>query len=139
MANLRVKHDQIYNFPLQQHIEPQVNWSTVIEEKQVPRGPPVPLPSQHHQLGTGRTSCISPRRNRLLEAFLAAWYWEQHGKEVGSWRGWDKASCCGTRNRCSKRHRWPLLDELGQTSVLLHARMEIALLLQATCSSTPLS
>ncbi|NXV38981.1 PEPL protein, partial [Rissa tridactyla] len=34
VANLRVKHDQIYNFPLQQHIEPQVNWSTVIEEKQ---------------------------------------------------------------------------------------------------------
>ncbi|NXI49037.1 PEPL protein, partial [Chloroceryle aenea] len=33
VANLRVKHDQIYNFPLQ-HIEPQVNWSTVIEEKQ---------------------------------------------------------------------------------------------------------
>lgn len=37
VANLRVKHDQIYNFPLQ-HIEPQVNWSTVIEEKQVPGG-----------------------------------------------------------------------------------------------------
>ncbi|NXX57512.1 PEPL protein, partial [Scopus umbretta] len=34
VANLRVKHEQIYNFPLQQHIEPQVNWSTVIEEKQ---------------------------------------------------------------------------------------------------------
>uniref|UniRef100_A0A8C3LLD4 Periplakin n=1 Tax=Chrysolophus pictus TaxID=9089 RepID=A0A8C3LLD4_CHRPC len=33
VANLRVKHDQIYNFPLQ-HIEPQVNWCTVIEEKQ---------------------------------------------------------------------------------------------------------
>uniref|UniRef100_A0A8B9VLP5 Periplakin n=1 Tax=Anas zonorhyncha TaxID=75864 RepID=A0A8B9VLP5_9AVES len=33
VANLRVKHDQIYNFCLQ-HIEPQVNWSTVIEEKQ---------------------------------------------------------------------------------------------------------
>ncbi|NXE08812.1 PEPL protein, partial [Lophotis ruficrista] len=33
VANLRVKHDQIYNFPLQR-IEPQVNWSTVIEEKQ---------------------------------------------------------------------------------------------------------
>ncbi|NXQ67055.1 PEPL protein, partial [Quiscalus mexicanus] len=33
VANLRVKHEQIYNFPLQ-HIEPQVNWSTVIEEKQ---------------------------------------------------------------------------------------------------------
>ncbi|XP_056359660.1 periplakin-like [Oenanthe melanoleuca] len=33
VANLKVKHDQIYNFPLQ-HIEPQVNWSTVIEEKQ---------------------------------------------------------------------------------------------------------
>lgn len=42
VANLRVKHEQIYNFPLQ-HIEPQVNWSTVIEEKQV-QGPPVPLP-----------------------------------------------------------------------------------------------
>lgn len=38
VANLRVKHDQIYNFS-QQQIEPQVNWSTVIEEKQVPRGP----------------------------------------------------------------------------------------------------
>lgn len=37
VANLRVKHEQIYNFPLQP-IEPQVNWSTVIEEKQVPRG-----------------------------------------------------------------------------------------------------
>ncbi|NXC30738.1 PEPL protein, partial [Campylorhamphus procurvoides] len=34
VINLRAKHDQIYNFPLQ-HIEPQVNWSTVIEEKQV--------------------------------------------------------------------------------------------------------
>lgn len=45
VANLRVKHDQIYNFPLQ-HIEPQVNWSTVIEEKQVPRGPPVALLGQ---------------------------------------------------------------------------------------------
>uniref|UniRef100_A0A8C0VLV9 Periplakin n=1 Tax=Cyanistes caeruleus TaxID=156563 RepID=A0A8C0VLV9_CYACU len=33
VANLKVKHEQIYNFPLQ-HIEPQVNWSTVIEEKQ---------------------------------------------------------------------------------------------------------
>uniref|UniRef100_A0A8C2U0D1 Periplakin n=1 Tax=Coturnix japonica TaxID=93934 RepID=A0A8C2U0D1_COTJA len=33
VANLRVKHEQIYNFPLQ-HIEPQVNWCTVIEEKQ---------------------------------------------------------------------------------------------------------
>uniref|UniRef100_A0A8D0EP52 Periplakin n=1 Tax=Strix occidentalis caurina TaxID=311401 RepID=A0A8D0EP52_STROC len=33
VANLRVKHEQIYSFPLQ-HIEPQVNWSTVIEEKQ---------------------------------------------------------------------------------------------------------
>uniref|UniRef100_A0A8C9EZU1 Periplakin n=1 Tax=Pavo cristatus TaxID=9049 RepID=A0A8C9EZU1_PAVCR len=33
VANLRVKHDQIYNFP-QQHMEPQVNWCTVIEEKQ---------------------------------------------------------------------------------------------------------
>uniref|UniRef100_A0A8C9NGN8 Periplakin n=1 Tax=Serinus canaria TaxID=9135 RepID=A0A8C9NGN8_SERCA len=33
VANLRVKHEQIYNFP-PQHIEPQVNWSTVIEEKQ---------------------------------------------------------------------------------------------------------
>ncbi|KAM6078371.1 periplakin [Theristicus caerulescens] len=33
VANLRVKHEQIYNFPLQR-IEPQVNWSTVIEEKQ---------------------------------------------------------------------------------------------------------
>ncbi|XP_030340401.1 periplakin isoform X2 [Strigops habroptila] len=33
VANLRVKHDQIYSFPLQ-HIEPQVNWTTVIEEKQ---------------------------------------------------------------------------------------------------------
>lgn len=43
VANLRVKHDQIYNFSLQ-HIEPQVNWSTVIEEKQVLRGAPVPLP-----------------------------------------------------------------------------------------------
>ena len=45
VANLRVKHDQIYNFPLQR-IEPQVNWSTVIEEKQVPRGHSVPLPGQ---------------------------------------------------------------------------------------------
>lgn len=71
MANLRVKHDQIYNFPLQ-HIEPQVNWSTVIEEKQVPRGPQVLLPGQQHQLGTGRTLCISPWRNRLLETSLAA-------------------------------------------------------------------
>ncbi|XP_009993749.1 PREDICTED: periplakin [Chaetura pelagica] len=33
VANLRVKHQQIYSFPLQ-HIEPQVNWSTEIEEKQ---------------------------------------------------------------------------------------------------------
>ncbi|NXT26700.1 PEPL protein, partial [Syrrhaptes paradoxus] len=33
VANLRVKHEQIYNFPLQR-IEPQVNWTTVIEEKQ---------------------------------------------------------------------------------------------------------
>ncbi|XP_064376530.1 periplakin isoform X1 [Dromaius novaehollandiae] len=33
VANLRVKHGQIYNFSLQQ-VEPQVNWSTVIEEKQ---------------------------------------------------------------------------------------------------------
>uniref|UniRef100_A0A8B9G6V5 Periplakin n=1 Tax=Amazona collaria TaxID=241587 RepID=A0A8B9G6V5_9PSIT len=33
VANLRVKHNQIYSFPLQ-HIEPQVNWTTVIEEKQ---------------------------------------------------------------------------------------------------------
>ncbi|XP_060642550.2 periplakin [Anolis sagrei] len=31
--NLRVKHDQIYNFTPQE-IEPQVNWSTVIDEKQ---------------------------------------------------------------------------------------------------------
>lgn len=54
VANLRVKHDQIYNFPLQ-HIEPQVNWSTVIEEKQVPKGPPGSLPGQWHQLG--RDSC----------------------------------------------------------------------------------
>uniref|UniRef100_A0A8D2J8G5 Periplakin n=1 Tax=Varanus komodoensis TaxID=61221 RepID=A0A8D2J8G5_VARKO len=33
VGNLRVKHDQIYNFTLQE-IEPQVNWATVIEEKQ---------------------------------------------------------------------------------------------------------
>lgn len=64
VANLRVKHNQIYNFP-RQHIEPQVDWSTVIEEKQVPRGPPVSLPGQEHQLG--RNSCSS------------------HG-ETGSWK-----------------------------------------------------
>lgn len=64
MANLRVKHEQIYNFPLQ-HIEPQVNWSTVIEEKQVPRGSPASLPGQGQQLG--RSSCSS------------------HG-ETGSWK-----------------------------------------------------
>ncbi|XP_061456413.1 periplakin isoform X2 [Rhineura floridana] len=33
VGNLRVKHDQIYNFTPQE-IEPQVDWSTVIEEKQ---------------------------------------------------------------------------------------------------------
>uniref|UniRef100_A0A670JYC2 Periplakin n=1 Tax=Podarcis muralis TaxID=64176 RepID=A0A670JYC2_PODMU len=33
VGNLRVKHDQIYNFTPQE-IEPQVNWTTVIEEKQ---------------------------------------------------------------------------------------------------------
>ncbi|XP_042293618.1 periplakin [Sceloporus undulatus] len=33
VGNLRVKHDQIYNFTPQE-IEPQVNWSTVIDEKQ---------------------------------------------------------------------------------------------------------
>ncbi|KAK2533489.1 Ppl [Columba guinea] len=33
VTNLRMKHDQIYNLPLQP-IEPQVNWSTVIDEKQ---------------------------------------------------------------------------------------------------------
>lgn len=64
VANLRAKHSQIYNFP-RQHMEPQVDWSTVIEEKQVPRGPPVSLPGQEHQLG--RNSCSS------------------HG-ETGSWK-----------------------------------------------------
>ncbi|KAH0631794.1 hypothetical protein JD844_019609 [Phrynosoma platyrhinos] len=33
VGNLRVKHDQIYNFTPQE-VEPQVNWSTVIDEKQ---------------------------------------------------------------------------------------------------------
>ncbi|XP_062999416.1 periplakin [Elgaria multicarinata webbii] len=33
VGNLRVKHDQIYNFTPQE-IEPQVNWLTVMEEKQ---------------------------------------------------------------------------------------------------------
>ncbi|XP_072838472.2 periplakin [Pogona vitticeps] len=33
VGNLRVKHDQIYNFTPQE-IEPQVNWSNVIDEKQ---------------------------------------------------------------------------------------------------------
>ncbi|XP_033022824.1 periplakin isoform X1 [Lacerta agilis] len=33
VGNLRVKHEQIYNFTPQE-IEPQVNWTTVIEEKQ---------------------------------------------------------------------------------------------------------
>lgn len=32
VANLRVKHDQIYNFTPQE-VEPQVNWSEVIDEK----------------------------------------------------------------------------------------------------------
>lgn len=84
MANLRVKHEQIYNFPLQ-HIEPQVNWSTVIEEKQVPRGPPVSL--------LGKDSCSSPWRNRLLGNFWAAPSWEQQragwqGRGRGMGQGW---------------------------------------------------
>lgn len=66
VANLRVKHDQIYNFPLQ-HIEPQVNWSTVIEEKQVPRG------------GTRVTAWpVAPAGQGLLQLKLAL------GKLLGS-------------------------------------------------------
>lgn len=64
MTNLRAKHDQIYNFP-QQHIEPQVNWSTVIEEKQVPRG------HQGHCLASNTSWAGSPAA--------------PHG-ETGSWK-----------------------------------------------------
>ncbi|NXD30702.1 PEPL protein, partial [Spelaeornis formosus] len=58
VANLRVKHDQIYNFPLQ-HIEPQVNWSTVIEEKQVPVTPSLWGPGGDHP---GGISCWGSHR-----------------------------------------------------------------------------
>lgn len=84
VANLRVKHNQIYNFP-RQHIEPQVNWSTVIEEKQVPRGtkgatsvtawPGAPAGQELLQL---------PWRNWLLENFWAAPYQEQ---QTAGWQG----------------------------------------------------
>lgn len=82
MANLRVKHNQIYSFPLQQNIEPQVNWSTVIEEKQVPRAPTGPLPGQQHQLG--RTSLISPWRTSWQPSGqLSSELSKEHGQEVG--------------------------------------------------------
>lgn len=81
VANLRVKHDQIYNFPLQ-HIEPQVNWCTVIEEKQVLRGTAVLLPGGCAPLGTpglreerllgepGQTSAaLHPRVETTLSPF----------------------------------------------------------------------
>lgn len=103
VANLRVKHDQIYNFPLQ-HIEPQVNWSTVIEEKQVPRGPPVPLPGQQHQLL--QLSMEKLALGKLLGSCILG--------AANSWvagqgqRRWDKASCCGTSSQCSRWHwSWP--------------------------------
>lgn len=85
---MRMKHDQIYNLPLQP-IEPQVNWSTVIEEKQVSREPSV------HQLETGRTLSISPWRNRLLENFLAAGSCKQHKKEKGCWVAGEGAEMVG--------------------------------------------
>ncbi|XP_054851593.1 periplakin [Eublepharis macularius] len=52
VANLRVKHDQIYNFTPQE-IEPQVDWSAVIEEKQeklLSQGFGTDLPSVNSQV-----------------------------------------------------------------------------------------
>lgn len=118
VTNLRMKHDQIYNLPLQP-IEPQVNWSTVIDEKQVPREPSV------HQLGTGRTLSISPWRNRLLETFLAAGSCKQHGKVERRWVAGKGADMAGQDQLpllaaagLSKEKLWRIRAAVGECTSL---------------------
>lgn len=96
MANLRVKHEQIYNFPLQ-HIEPQVNWSTVIEEKQVPRGPSVPLAWPVAPAGDRQDLVHLPMEKQAAGSLgcLILGAADKHGEEVGCWVAREGAEVMG--------------------------------------------
>ncbi|KAJ7305720.1 hypothetical protein JRQ81_010086 [Phrynocephalus forsythii] len=113
VGNLRVKHDQIYNFTPQE-IEPQVNWAIVIDEKQILNGkgfgtdlPSVNSQVEEHNIFHNEVMAIGPHISKGDKEYMSGLQTKYQKLLSGSQqRQKDLNSLQDYMQRCTNKLYW---------------------------------